>query len=92
MKDNTHMKTVKTHRYAKQKGITLFDGVNGAKLLSLDGGSWLGVVEDDSDWYHVITAQQDGWVRKEDTVDAKPFTLKAKFSDSVKGLIHNYVL
>jgi hypothetical protein len=86
------MKTVKTHRYAGPKGITLFDAVNGAELLRLDGGSWLGVTEDSNEWLHVITAQHDGWVRKAETVDAKPFTLKAKFSDKVKGLIHNYVL
>jgi len=86
------MKTVKTHRYAGPEGITLFDSIDGAEIIRLDGNSWLGVMEDNSEWLHVITAQHNGWVRSSDTVSAKPFTLKPKFSETVKGLIHNYVL
>ena len=86
------MKSVKGHRYAGPAGILLYDVQGGTSSQLLDGGSWLGVLEKDGDWLHVITAQHNGWVRQSDTRDAAPFTLKAKFSNTVKGLIQNYVL
>ena len=86
------MKSVKGHRYAAASGAQLYDAKDGQPTMVLDGGSWLGVLDKDGEWLHVITAQRNGWVLQSDTRDAAPFTLKATFSNSVKGLIQNYIL
>jgi len=86
------MKKVKTHRYALAKGSILYDSVEGAEVCVLEGGSWIGVVSKSGDWFQVNTALHDGWVKIEDTVNAKPYTLSAKVSAKVSGLIQNYIL
>ena len=86
------MKTVKTHKYAVKGGASLYGDVGGELIAQLEGGSWLGVVEERDGWYHVISAQHDGWVQKDAAIDARPFTLSAILSGKVSGLIQNYIL
>ena len=86
------MKRVAKHRYAHQGGAVLYDAVGGNPVKSLPAGSWLGVVSEDGDWASVITAQDDGWVKLEDTVTSQPFSLKASISKGMSGLIQNYIL
>lgn len=86
------MKAVKTHKYAMKGGVTLYHSMRGDILAELPGGTWLGVVEEHEDWYHVITAQLDGWVQKDAVIDARPFTLSAILSGQVAGLVQNYIL
>lgn len=86
------MKKVKSHRYALAKGTTLYDSIDGTRICVLEGGSWIGVISESNGWCHVNTALHDGWVKTTETVSAKPFTLSAKLSAKVSGLIQNYIL
>ena len=86
------MKSVEAHRYTSKADVPLFAAVDGAVVCHLDLGSWVGGVERDGDWLQVITAQHNGWLRLTDTVDSVPFTLSARFSNKVKGMIQNYIL
>ncbi len=45
--------------------------------------TWLGVLEESGDWYRVVTAGDDGWIRKSDTKDVQD--LKLFFIDVQQG-------
>lgn len=60
------MKTVKFHRYAQPTGTEVYNDPLGEVITLLPANTWIGITHESEGWYHVVTAQHDGWIRKED--------------------------
>jgi hypothetical protein len=43
-------------------------------------GSWLGVLDDQGEWIHVIAVDGEGWVRKDDVESLPPMKLHVVWS------------
>ena len=67
---------IQSHLYAKKAQTPLYTKRDGNELVCLLGsGNWVGVLENEEGWFHVLTIQGDGWVRIEDVEERSPFNL-----------------
>jgi len=64
----------------------------GDAVYTVPAGSWLGVIDEAGDWYRVVSARHDGWIRKDQTTDAPHFSLRAVVSRTMADLVQNYAL
>ncbi len=72
---------IQSHLYAKKAETPLFSkrGDSNEILCLLGIGNWVGVLENEEGWYHVLTIQGDGWVRAEDVEERSPFNLHVRW-------------
>jgi hypothetical protein len=86
------MKTVICHRYAQATGTEVFNDPLGDLVALLPANTWIGVTEESDGWYHVITAQVNGWIRKEECTSGKHVTLSPVVSDDRPNGISDYAI
>jgi hypothetical protein len=72
---------IQSHLYAKKAETPLYEkrGDNNQLLGMLNLGNWVGVLENEEGWYHVLTIQGDGWVRVEDVEERSPMNLQVRW-------------
>lgn len=73
-------------QYAANNEVSIYDKPTpkGRKIINkLLLGTWMGVVEENDDFYRVVTAGKDGWVKKVDSEDE--LHLKLFFVDVGQG-------
>jgi len=86
------MKTVIFHRYAQSTGTEVYNDPLGDVIALLPANTWIGVTHESDGWFHVITAQTNGWVRIEDCTSGKHVTLSPVVSDDRSNGISDYTL
>ena len=69
------MKTVRFHRYALPTGTEIFADPYSDESKLIPANSWIGIIHEDDGWYHVVTAETDGWIRTEDCMEGKHIRL-----------------
>lgn len=86
------MKTVKFHRYARLERTPIFSEPDGPVRAYVGRRSWLGIVAEKEDWLQVISAQADGWVKKEHCYTSMHFSLSAVLPKAPGQPVVNYTL
>lgn len=68
---------VQSHLYARLEEIFVFrlPAENGVPVQKLHKGDWLGVVNRQDEWIHVISTACEGWVRAGEVESRPPFQL-----------------
>jgi hypothetical protein len=68
---------IQSHLYTNKKETSLYsDKRMTADLICILGkGMWLGEIEREDGWIHVLGIQGDGWVKTEDVETRSPFNL-----------------
>jgi len=86
------MKAVRFHRYAQASGTEVFNDPLGDVIALLPANSWIGITHASDGWYHVITAQTDGWIRIEDCTTGKHVTLSSVLRTDNSNGISDYAI
>lgn len=73
---------IQSHLYTNKKETGLFTepGVTLEQVCLLDKGTWLGELDREDGWIHVICIRGDGWVRIENVETRSPFNLHVQWT------------
>ena len=72
---------IQSHLYTNKAETRLYadHNENGTPLSILGQGIWLGELERQDDWIHVLAIQGEGWVKAENVETRSPFNLHVQW-------------
>ena len=86
------MRSVKFHKYATPSGTPVFSEKGGLLRATLRPNAWIGVQEESTGWYRIISAQTDGWIKMEDCAEGCHFDLQPALTVLMDSVAQGYRL
>ena len=68
---------IHSHLYTNKKDTPIYAtaGGNGEPISYLGLNNWVGVLEKNGNWYHVLSILHQGWIHVDNVEERSPFNL-----------------